>query len=194
MARPYKNTLDSIILDLSFDQQKEIKYIESRHGLTGFAIAVKLLTYILRQGYYIVWTQDVQIEFMIYTNTNTELIDSFISSAIDAGFFDAELYEAHEVLTSKKLQEAFLKACERRKAVQICTKYVLIDISRYKNIIIVNNNSVNAGINRVIACKNPVNADNNPINDNNNYINVDNNSNTAAIKVSSMFDELFENQ
>jgi hypothetical protein len=236
VARPYKNNLDSVILDLSFDQQKETKYIEARHGLTGFAVVAKLLIYILRQGYYITWTEEVQTDFLIYTNTDKVLIESIIACAIDTGLFDAELYEDHKVLTSKKLQELFFKACERRKAVHICTKYALIDISKYNNIIIVNNNSVSVSINRVIACKNIVNVDNNPINDNNyivnvssnpindnnnvvnvdnnpindnnnivnadnnivnvnnNQINADNNLDSTTGKVSSMFDDLFENQ
>jgi hypothetical protein len=194
VARPYKNNLDSIILDLNFDQQREIKYIESRHGLTGFAIAAKLLIYILRQGYYISWTEEVQGDFMIYTNTDKEVIELIIACAIDAGLFDAEIYNAHKVLTSKNLQEVFLKVCERRKSVQLCKEYILIDISKYNNIVIAYRNPINVDNNPVNDNKNIVNVDNNLINVSNNYINNDNNSNTGTIKISSMFDDIFENQ
>lgn len=215
MARPCKNNLDKAKVDLNFDQQKEIKHIEARYGIIGFAIISKLFMYILRQGYYTYWSEIEKADFIMYTNVDEQQIEDIIKCSISIGIFDSKLYEAHKVLTSKKLQQTFFKACQRRKALEINTKFITIDISKYEKIITVSDNEINVHNNPVIEGNNLVNANNNIVNDvnntinvgnnlldvdnntinvSNNLLNVDNNANLSNTKLSSLFDEFFENQ
>jgi hypothetical protein len=52
MARPQKEGLDYFPLDVDMDQDDKLFFIEAKHGLIGFAIVVRLLMQIYKEGYY----------------------------------------------------------------------------------------------------------------------------------------------
>ena len=57
MARPPKEGLDYFPLDVDISADERVEFIEARYGLEGFAVIIKLLTAIYRNGYYIKWDE-----------------------------------------------------------------------------------------------------------------------------------------
>ena len=60
MARPIKEGIDYFTFDVDMDTDDKIYMIEAEHGLEGFAILVKLLMEIHRNGYYYPWNSSSQ--------------------------------------------------------------------------------------------------------------------------------------
>jgi len=150
MARPTKTGLDYFPLDTDIDQDDKVMLIESEHGLKGFAVLVKLLMRIYDNGYFYEWSKKQQLLLSKRINVDVNEINVIINSCIEWGFFDKYMLETYEILTSRGIQKRFLEATKRRNRVKIDKKYLLLDLTEvnvYKNLIIVDNNSINANIN-----------------------------------------------
>lgn len=130
MARPIKDGLDYFPLDTDMDQDDKIAYVEAKHGLIAFAIIVRLMMRIYRQGYYTMWTEREQVLFSKSINVDIETTKTIVNEYINEGFFDQKLFEEHSVLTSHGLQMRYLKGCDRRSRIAMIQEYFLIDSNR----------------------------------------------------------------
>ena len=154
MARPRKQGLDYFPLDVDIDQDDKIQLVEAVHGPVGFAIVIKLLMRIYKDGYFSKWTETEQLLFSKRVNVDINLINACINDCVKWDLFDKEVFETHGVLTSNGIQKRFLEAVGRRQKVEMVTEYLLLDfedINVYKNLttksINVNINSINDDIN-----------------------------------------------
>lgn len=154
MARPRKQGLDYFPLDVDIDQDDKIQLVEAVHGPVGFAIVIKLLMRIYKDGYYSKWTETEQLLFSKRVNVDINLVNVCINDCVKWDFFDNEVFETHGVLTSNGIQKRFLEAVGRRQKVEIVSEYLLLDdddINVYKNLttrsINVHINSINDDIN-----------------------------------------------
>ncbi|MFZ0577967.1 MAG: Lin1244/Lin1753 domain-containing protein [Psychrobacillus psychrotolerans] len=154
MARPRKQGLDYFPLDVDIDQDDKIQLVEAVHGPVGFAIVIKLLMRIYKDGYFSKWTETEQLLFSKRVNVDINLINVCINDCVKWDLFDKEVFETHGVLTSNGIQKRFLEAVGRRQKVEMVTEYLLLDfedINVYKNLttksINVNINSINDDIN-----------------------------------------------
>lgn len=150
MARPKKEGLEYFSLDVDMDQDDKIALIESQHGLVGFSIVIKLFMKIYGNGYYYEWGEKEQLLFSKRVNVDINTLSTIINDCIKWEIFDNNLFEKYEILTSKGIQKRFLLAVGRRQKVEINEKYLLLsleDISVYKNLVIVNNNTYSEGVN-----------------------------------------------
>lgn len=154
MARPQKNGLDYFPLDVDIDQDDKMALIEAQHGLMGFAIVIKLLMKIYKNGYYYEWTEKEQLLFSKRVNVDINSINVIINDCIKWGFFNIHLLESFKILTSKGIQRRFIEAVGRRQKVTIDKKHLLLDettVNVYKNLIIVDinthSNDINVNIN-----------------------------------------------
>lgn len=148
MARPVKEGLDYFTLDCCMNDK--IKLIEAEFGIKAFAIIVKLYQKIYSErGYYCEWNEDVALLFIASLGGNSgvskSLIDVILSASIRRGIFSQELYEKFGILTSKRIQEQYFDAVSRREKVEVEKEYLLVKVG--KNMVIVNNNSINVDIN-----------------------------------------------
>jgi DnaD/phage-associated family protein len=143
MARPQKIGLEYFPLDVDIDQDDKVALIEAQHGITGFAVVVKLLMKIYKNGYFYEWTEKEQLLFSKRVNVDINAVIVIINDCIKWGLFDSELLETFKILTSKGIQRRYLEATTRRKKVEIEAKYLLLDekvVNDYKNLVIVNIN------------------------------------------------------
>lgn len=154
MARPQKIGLDYFPLNVDIDQDDKIAIIEAKHGILGFAIAIKLLMKIYSEGYYYDWTEKEQILFSKRVNVNINDLNVIINDCVKWGLFDEELFNKYKIMTSRGIQLRYFEAVKRRKRVEIAKQYLMltdIDINTYTNIVIVNINEegeiVNVDIN-----------------------------------------------
>lgn len=151
LARPKRTGLDYFPLDVSAGVDDEIELIEAEYGLEGFAIFVKLLQKIYKNGYYIEWTEKEQLQFSKRVNVDINCVNVIIMSFLKWELLDKTIFDEHKVLTSRGIQKRFLLAIDRRTTCEMIKEYLLLDkkdISAYKNL--------------VIVCKTPFNVCNNP--------------------------------
>ena len=148
-----KSGLDYFPLDCIMDDS--VKLVEAELGLEGFALIIKLWQDIYKgEGYYKKFDKDVQLLFAREVNVTPKALASFLYVALDRGIFNKEIYEKYQVLTSKGIQERFLKSIGRRKKVNLISEYILYDIAESENV-----SKINVCKNEENVCKNEKNAD-----------------------------------
>ena len=160
MARPKKKGLEYFPLDVDIDSDDKVEYVIARHGFEAFGILVKLLMEIYRQGYYIMWTERQQYLLSHRLNVDSMYAKTVVSAYINEDFFDRNLYEKYEILTSHGIQTRYLQAVGRRETVEIAkefcllapsevtknAKIVTLGVSARNNGVNVNNNDVSVNI------------------------------------------------
>lgn len=159
MARPIKEGLNYFPLDVDIDQDDKIAIIEALHGIEGFGVVIKLLMKIYKEGYFYEWNNREQILFSKRVNVDINTVKEIVNDCINEGLFCKNMFDAHNILTSKGIQKRYLEAIKRRKEVTFLEKFYLIDdpksIIGTSNISIFvvddNNNKVNVNINSVNA-------------------------------------------
>lgn len=126
-------------VDLSIDEK--IQLVESEHGLLGYAVFCKLLERIYRHGFYI-HADEKFIKLFSRTNgVDFSICKNIIDCCISEGLFDKKIYGKWEVLTSKGIQERYIKIVERRKRIDLILEYLLINVNgndKNTNIISIN--------------------------------------------------------
>ena len=161
MARPVKEGLDYYPLNADFMSDIKVRRLIRSFGSKSIGVVIALLGMIYGdKGYYILLNDDVAFIISEQTLEDEDLVNQIINKLIEIEFFDKNLYEKHRVLTSKGIQKRFISATERRKDVNLITKYNLVNVD---------NNSSSDVVN---VYNNPVNVDNNSSSD---VVNVGNN-------------------
>lgn len=126
MARPIKQGLDYFALDVTMNDEAEL--IEAVHGLTGFAILIKLFQKIYSEGYYIDWQDRDQILFSNRVSVDRNLATSVVSDCIKWGIFSREKFDQYGILTSRRIQEQYFTATYKRVKVIAFFEYLLVDV------------------------------------------------------------------
>jgi len=161
MARPVKEGLDYYPLNADFMSDIKVRRLIRSFGSKSIGVVIALLGMIYGdKGYYILLNDDVAFIISEQTLEDEDLVNQIINKLIEIEFFDKNLYEKHRVLTSKGIQKRFISATERRKDVNLITKYNLVNVDNNPSSDVVN------------VYNNPVNVDNNPSSD---VVNVYNN-------------------
>lgn len=117
MARPQKTGLDYFPLDLDFFDDIKILHIEERFGSVGILIALKLLAWIYRDGYFREWNDEIAMLFVKknFTDVKKELVLEVVSELVERSFFDKKLYQDFGILTSKGIQNRWLYIKQSKK-------------------------------------------------------------------------------
>lgn len=144
MARPQKLGLDYFPLDVDIDQDDKIQLVEALHGATGFAVVIKLMMRVYKEGYYYDWTEMEQLLFSRRVNVDINLLNDIVNDCIKYGLFNKDLYEKYRILSSHGIQERYFEASKRRKKITVVNQYLLIEESKIVNALI---NRVNVDIN-----------------------------------------------
>lgn len=127
MARPIKTGLDYFPLDVVIDDNVEL--LEAECGLVGYAILIKLWQKIFSNGYYIEWNEDNAMLFARKVNVELTLVNTVVNVCLRRGLFDKNIFNNHNVLTSKGIQKRYFKICtdSKRKGLTIYKEYQLIN-------------------------------------------------------------------
>lgn len=162
MARPLKQGIDYFPLNVDFFSDVKVRKIARACGPNAASILICLLCNIYRnEGYYILWDEDLPFVIADEVGVTEGCVKEIIIKAIQVGFFDAEMYSVHRILTSRGIQKRYLGASCKRKEIRINEDFLVSD-----------------GKNRVIDGKNRVSdTDNRQSKVNRNIIN---NSNACA--------------
>lgn len=139
MARPTKEGLDYFPLDCRMDDKFD--FIEAKHGITGWAVLIKLFQKIYFQGYHLEWSERASVLFASKNNIDIETLDSIIQDAINDKIFDKSVYRKFSILTSHGIQKRYVEATKRRKEIKCIKQIALVDFNVHDNSVNVNINS-----------------------------------------------------
>jgi len=134
-GRPIKNGVDYFPLDVICDDKIEL--IEAEHGIQGFGVLIKLYQKIYANNYWILWDKKALLVFSNRINVDINSINVIINSCLEWDIFNKKLFKDYEILTSTGIQKRFFEIVRRRKVVEVCTDFLLIDldINVYNNLI-----------------------------------------------------------
>lgn len=170
MARPSKTEggISYFSLDCDFFRDEKIRRIKAQCGMKGIGFLIWLLCDLYEgEGYYKKFTYDdcALLADSAGGGVGAETVREVVKSSLKCGLFEKQVFEKYGVLTSSRIQENYLRACERRSAVFIDRRYWL-DPKKVKpsTLVKVTLLDVIDGNNRINVDVNSVNADENPIN------------------------------
>lgn len=63
-----------------------------------------------------------------------DYVQQVVDALLERGFFSKAQYEKIGILTSGSIQDHYFEAVQQRKCVEVSTDYLLIEISKYKNL------------------------------------------------------------
>ena len=116
-------------LDVRFFENDKIESITTKFGLRAVPIVIRLLCDIHADGYYIRWDDDKSRLMARKLGTrNVVFINQVVQGLLEIGFFDAESYTKHGILTSKSIQGVYLDFIGKCRSNYIQnTEYLIID-------------------------------------------------------------------
>lgn len=148
MARPTAKGVEYFPLNVNFINDLKVRKLLLSCGAEAIAVLIYLLSTIYKdEGYYVEIHEDEIDLIALDVNVTPEFVLEVINKACEVRFFDVNLYNNFNILTSKGIQERYLKITERRKNSVVITQFNLINV--YNNSIIVNNNSINVNNNSI---------------------------------------------
>lgn len=136
MGRNRKIGLDYFPMDVDFFQDIRIRKLIKYQGGKAVTVYALLLCIIYKQGYYMRW--DEELPFIVSEQTGFEeaYIQEVFKCCMVVGLFSKELYDSDKVITSKGIQERWVKLTDYVGDVFITSKLNLlgsnIKIPKYK--------------------------------------------------------------
>ena len=148
MARPTAKGVEYFPLNVNFINDLKVRKLLLSCGAESIAVLIYLLSTIYKDEGYFVEIHEDEIDLIaLDVNVTPEFVLEVINKACEVRFFDVNLYKNFNILTSKGIQERYLKITERRKNSVVITQFNLINVNN--NSINVNNNSINVNNNSV---------------------------------------------
>ena len=148
MARPTAKGVEYFPLNVNFINDLKVRKLLLSCGAESIAVLIYLLSTIYKDEGYFVEIHEDEIDLIaLDVNVTPEFVLEVIKKACEVRFFDVNLYNNFNILTSKGIQERYLKITERRKNSVVITQFNLINV--YNNSINVNNNSINVNNNSI---------------------------------------------
>lgn len=162
MARPPKIKINSIPFSIDFFDRDQMVCIAGEFGIKGEIATIKLLFAVFEEGYFLEWSIYRKAKMIrLLPGVSPELLDQILSRLIKLDFFDYDLFDSANILTSVAIQKIYFNSIKRRtKIKRQSLPFLLIDpehpnvISAYKTSDSVNNKSNSAINNEVFAYKN----------------------------------------
>lgn len=152
MARPTAKGVEYFPLNVNFINDLKVRKLLLSCGAEAIAVLIYLLSTIYKdEGYYVEIHEDEIDLIALDVNVTPEFVLKVINKACEVRFFDVNLYNNFNILTSKGIQERYLKITERRKNSVVITQFNLINVDI--NSVNVNNNSINVDNNSVNVYK-----------------------------------------
>lgn len=132
MGRNKKYWIDNFMIDTAFfdSDNEQMLFIRQKYGYIADTIYFKILALIYNYGYYYKFDSIeklcaiIAIPYGIHF-AKTHRIENIVRDLVEEKLFDKELF-SQNILTSRHVQEFYLKSIERR-LIKINKKYWLLD-------------------------------------------------------------------
>lgn len=119
MSRPHKPGIDYFPLSSSFLQDRKVRRITRRFQASGVSALITIYSLIYQEkGFYINWNEDTLFDLAQDAFCTEQEIKDIIEECLVVEIFDRKIFELHQILTSRAIQEQYLKIITdaRRKA------------------------------------------------------------------------------
>ena len=129
MTRNQEMGINSFPISVDFFDNPKICAVTVEHGIKGQAAAIMLLCAIYRNGYFIEWIPENYITILKeLPGIKVKKMQKIVETLVEWGFFDSSLFEQHQVLTSRVIQQHFSKETElEHKSADGSLPYWLVD-------------------------------------------------------------------
>ena len=128
MARPKKKTLDYFEVDVGIAQNLKVrKLINRKGGARALGVFVYLLCRIYKNGYYIDCNPDAIFEIAADLCEQENYVIEVILYCLEIGLFDQNMYDRHQILTSRSIQERYAALQVQRKRISVVEQYDLLN-------------------------------------------------------------------
>ena len=99
-------------------------------------LVLHLLARIYHKGCLCCWREDRCLLFTrrLSEGCTADYVQQVVDALLERGFFSKAQYEKIGILTSESIQDHYFEAVQQRKCVEVSTDYLLIEISKYKNL------------------------------------------------------------
>ena len=99
-------------------------------------LVLHLLARIYHKGCLCCWREDRCLLFTrrLPEGCTADYVQQVVDALLERGFFSKAQYEKIGILTSGSIQDHYFEAVQQRKCVEVSTGYLLIEISKYKNL------------------------------------------------------------
>jgi rRNA maturation endonuclease Nob1 len=117
MSRPVNESLEYINIDVNFFDDIKILFVSERFSEKGELIAIKILLWIYRQGYYTQWNEEIAMLFAKknFKNVSFELVNDVIGELLKRGFLNEEMFKSFGILTSNGIQKRWFEIVTKAK-------------------------------------------------------------------------------
>lgn len=131
MRNIVKNSMDYFSMETKMLSDFKFNRVRRKFGPIGVMTYISLISLIYdKEGYYAGVTEDFLEEVLFLLSgkgqPDDEELDLIIKQLVHDGFFDQQIYDKYNVLTSKRIQETFVYATKRRKRWDINMDYWLL--------------------------------------------------------------------
>lgn len=128
MARPKKRTLDYFEVDVGIAQNLKVrKLINRKGGARALGVFVYLLCRIYKNCYYIDCTPDAIFEIAADLCEQEDYVMEVIVYCLETRLFDRKMYDRHQILTSRGIQERYAALQVQRKRISVVEQYDLLN-------------------------------------------------------------------
>lgn len=126
MARPLKTGLEYFPFDVDFFSDIRIRKLVKYQGGKSISVYACLLCNIYKDGYYLVW--DDELPFIISEQTGCEeaYIREVINICLNIGLFSKELFDTSKVLSSSGIQKRYDNISKLLKRRVVISEYTLV--------------------------------------------------------------------
>lgn len=126
MARPLKTGLEYFPFDVDFFSDIRIRKLVKYQGGKSISVYACLLCNIYKDGYYLVW--DDELPFIISEQTGCEeaYIREVINTCLNIGLFSKELFDTSKVLSSSGIQKRYDNISKLLKRRVVISEYTLV--------------------------------------------------------------------
>lgn len=125
--KTHNSGIDYFSHDTDLSSDPKVQFLETEHGLNGYAIYMKLLEWIYRGGYYVEWKEKHNKLLAKKTGLNIDEIKEIIDTCLEEELFSKAMYEQYQILTSASVQKRFIMARQRVKILYFISEYLLVD-------------------------------------------------------------------
>lgn len=129
MGRPNKHNLHYFPLDVNFFEDHKVIMIENDAGVKGGYLAIRLMAMVYEQGYYLDWKDksEISIAKRVGNGITGALVVEVLTSCLNHGLFDRQMFDEKKVLTSSGIQKRWLQVMQQlRRKVEISSELNLV--------------------------------------------------------------------
>ncbi len=126
MARPIKRGLDYFPLDIDFFNDIKIRKLIKYQGGKAVAVYTHLLCNIYRNGYYLVWDDELPFIISEVTGYDEAYIQEAIKCCMNIGLFSKKLFDEEGIITSKGIQSRYEMVCKNGNKKAVVSEFNLV--------------------------------------------------------------------